>query len=102
MASGGDLFNSVFVGFLANIGIDHDRRSFQDPIGWTSQLSAFIKISQILAILQAVAGADLAVVGFSAKLLDDMMDRFVVFSTRSPTKSLEGGPANYAENVTTD
>jgi len=87
----GDLFDSVVVGSLAAMGVDQDRRCFRDPTNYTSQLSAFIKVGQLLVVLRAVAGADLAEVDSPADLLDDMMDHFVVFGTRSPM--------NYAQRL---
>ncbi|KAK3064859.1 hypothetical protein LTS18_003285 [Coniosporium uncinatum] len=80
----GDLFDSVVAGPLAAVGIDQDWLCFREPTNYTSQLSAFIKIGQLLVVLRAIAGADLAEVDFPTDLPDDMMNHFVVFGTESP------------------
>jgi hypothetical protein len=41
----GDLFNSTLVSFLAVLGVDPTRQTFQDPYDYTSYLSSLVKIA---------------------------------------------------------
>jgi hypothetical protein len=46
----GDLFESTVVGFLAVLAVDPEKKIFRDASSFTSYLSAFVKISQMLVI----------------------------------------------------
>ena len=46
----GDLFESTAVGFLAALGVDPEKKIFRDASSFTSYLSAFVKMSQMLVI----------------------------------------------------
>jgi hypothetical protein len=41
----GDIFDNIVVGFLAVLGIDTARKSFQEATTYTPHLSALIKIT---------------------------------------------------------
>jgi hypothetical protein len=80
----GNIYDSIVVGFLAVIGIDQENNCFREPINYTSQLSAFAKMAQMLVIQRAVVGAELKEVDFATDLLEEMQDRFMVYDSRSP------------------
>ena len=46
----GDLFESTAVGFLAALAVDPEKRILRDASSFTSYLSAFVKISQMLVV----------------------------------------------------
>jgi hypothetical protein len=80
----GNIYDSVVVGFFAVMGINEERKGFREPENFTHYLSAFIKIAQLLVMQRAVVAADLGEAEFPGELLDEMQDRFMVSSSRSP------------------
>jgi hypothetical protein len=78
-----DIYDSVIVGFLAVLGIRNDG-CFSEATNYTSHLSAFIKIAQLLVIQRSVLAVELDEVDHAADILDVMQDRFMVYGTRSP------------------
>jgi hypothetical protein len=78
-----NIYDSVIVGFLAVLAIRKDG-SFSEATGYTSNLSAFIKIAQLLVIQRSVVAVELDEVEYAADILDTMQDRFMVYGTRSP------------------
>jgi hypothetical protein len=80
----GDLFDSVLVGFLAVLGVNVEKQAFYDACSYTSNLSALVKIAQLLVIQQAVSAAESGDVSSPAAALDEMRERFMVYNTRSP------------------
>jgi hypothetical protein len=80
----GDLFNSTLVGFLAVLGVDAARQTFQDPYSYTSYLSGLVKMAQMLVALRAVREAKAGQVSHPADALDEMRERFLVYGVRAP------------------
>lgn len=80
----GDLFKSVIVRFLAILGVDPEKKIFRDIYLYTSYLSAFIKISQLLIIQRAVVIAEDEEIGYLSDVLDEMRERFLIHGSRSP------------------
>ncbi|KAJ9655720.1 hypothetical protein H2201_008738, partial [Coniosporium apollinis] len=80
----GNIYDSVIVGFFAVLGINVSTGGFHEAAGYTSHLSAFIKMAQMLVMQRAVRASDLGEVDFPAELLDEMQDRFMVYGSRSP------------------
>jgi hypothetical protein len=78
-----DIYDSVIVGFLAVLGIRKEG-CFSEATNYTSHLSAFIKIAQLLVIQRSVLAVELDEVDHAADILDMMQDRFMVYGTRSP------------------
>jgi hypothetical protein len=59
----GDIYESVVLGFLAVLGIDTGNFYFFEAPNYTSKLSGFIKISQMLALGAAVHAVESGKVG---------------------------------------
>jgi hypothetical protein len=80
----GDLFESVVVGFFAVLGIDTTKGILKEAYHYTSSLSGFMKIAQMLVLQKAVVAAANGQVAQPADLLDEMRARFLIHGTRSP------------------
>jgi hypothetical protein len=80
----GNIYDSVVVGFLAVLGINTQDDRFHEAIRYTSHLSAFVKMAQMLVIERAVLAADLGEVEYPADVLDEMRDRFMIYGSNSP------------------
>jgi hypothetical protein len=80
----GDIYNSVVVAFLAVLGINPQNNRFHDAAYYTTKLSAFIKMAQLLVLQQAVVAAEQGKVDFPSDCLEAMQDRFMVLGSRSP------------------
>jgi hypothetical protein len=80
----GDLFESTVIGFLAVLEVDVERQTFREPCDYTSNLSAVIKMAQMLVVEQAVQMADDGLVAHPADALDDMRERFLLYGVRAP------------------
>ncbi|KAJ5880166.1 uncharacterized protein N7473_011219 [Penicillium subrubescens] len=78
-----DLFESTVIGFLAVLRVDVERQTFREPCDYTSNLSAVIKIAQMLVVEQAVQMADDGLVTHPADALDDMRERFLLYRVRA-------------------
>jgi hypothetical protein len=78
-----DIYDSVIVGFFAVLGIRKDG-CFSEAVNYTTHLSAFIKIAQLLVVQRSVLAVELDEVDHVADILDVMQDRFMVYGTRSP------------------
>lgn len=78
-----DIYDSVIVRFFAVLGIRKDG-CFSEAVNYTTHLSAFIKIAQLLVIQRSVLAVKLDEVDHVADILDAMQDRFMVYGTRSP------------------
>jgi hypothetical protein len=46
----GKIYDSIVLGFIAVLGINEARDGFHDACNFTSKLSAFIKIAQLLVV----------------------------------------------------
>jgi hypothetical protein len=80
----GDLFDSTLVGFLAVLGVDAARQTFQDLYSYTSYLSRLVKMAQMLVALRAVREAEAGQVSHPADALDKMRECFLVYGVRAP------------------
>ena len=80
----GNVYDSLVVGFLAILGIDVKTSGFRDPVSYTPDLSAFVKLAQILVLQKGIRSANTRLIDFPADLIDEMQDRFMVYGSRSP------------------
>jgi hypothetical protein len=80
----GNIYDSVVIAFLAVLGINPQNNRYHDAAHYTTKLSAFIKIAQLLVLQQAVAAAEQGKVEFPSNCLEAMQDRFMVLGSRSP------------------
>jgi hypothetical protein len=80
----GDLFESTAVGFLAALAVDPEKKILRDASSFTSYLSTFVKISQMLVIQMAVMMAEDGEIEHPADVLDEMRERFMIHGSRSP------------------
>ncbi|KAH3955985.1 hypothetical protein HBI26_254390 [Parastagonospora nodorum] len=80
----GDLFESTVVGFLAVLAVDPEKEIFREASSFTSYLSAFVKISQMLVIRMSVTMSKDGEIEHPADVLDEMRERFLMHGTRSP------------------
>lgn len=79
----GNVYDSIIIGFLAVLGINK-HGSYHEPLTYTTNLSAFIKMAQLLVVERTVLAVEKDEVDHPADILDVMQDRFMVFGTRSP------------------
>ncbi|KAF4637121.1 hypothetical protein G7Y89_g978 [Cudoniella acicularis] len=80
----GKIYDSIVLGFIAVLGINEGRDGFHDACNFTSKLSAFIKMAQLLVLQRAVVAAECGETQFPSEALDEMQDRFMVLESRSP------------------
>ncbi|CAN9210663.1 hypothetical protein AA0121_g11547 [Alternaria tenuissima] len=80
----GDLFESTVIGFLAALGVDPEKQNLRDASSFTSYLSAFVKISQMLVIQMSVLMAEEGQIEHPSDVLDEMRERFMIHGSRSP------------------
>jgi hypothetical protein len=80
----GSIYDSLVVGFFAILGINAKENRFFEAVRYTSHLSAFVKMAQMLVVQRAVLAADRGEVEYPADLLDAMRDRFMVYGSSSP------------------
>jgi FtsZ-binding cell division protein ZapB len=81
---GESVYNGVATCFLAVLGIDTKSDTFKEAKNYTSFLSGFIKIAQLLVIQRAREGVALGEGSNSMDLIAKMQDRFMVFGSSSP------------------
>jgi hypothetical protein len=79
-----NIYDSVIVGFLAVLGINKEEDSYCHPATYTTRLSAFIKIAQLLIVQRTVLAVERAEVAYLADILDVLQERFMVYRRRSP------------------
>lgn len=80
----GDIFESTVVGFLAVLAVDPEKKIFRDAVSFTSYLSAFVKISQMLEIQVSVMMSEDGEIEHPADALDEIRESFLMHGTRSP------------------
>jgi hypothetical protein len=80
----GDIFESTAIGFLAALGVDPEKKILRDACSFTSYLSAFVKISQMLVIQMSVLMAEEGQIEHPSDVLDEMRERFMIHGSRSP------------------
>jgi hypothetical protein len=80
----GDIFESAIVAFMAALGIDTRKQTYYDPANYTSNLSALVKISQMLVAQRAVELAEDGQVEHPGDAFDEMRNRFLVYAVRAP------------------
>jgi hypothetical protein len=59
----GKIYNSAVLGFIAVLGINEEGNGFHDACNFTSKLSAFVKMAQLLVLQRAVVAAECSSVG---------------------------------------
>lgn len=79
-----DLFETTAVGFLAVLAGDPEKKIFRDASSFTSYLSAFVKISQMLVIQMSVIMSEDGDIEYPVDMLDEMQESFLMRGTRSP------------------
>lgn len=79
-----DIYESVVLGFLAILGIDTSNSTFFEAPNYTSKLSGFIKISQMLVLEAAVREMESGSVDNALDPLDEMRQRFMTVDTCTP------------------
>ncbi|EED11948.1 hypothetical protein TSTA_000260 [Talaromyces stipitatus ATCC 10500] len=83
----GDLYESGLVGFLAVLGINSKKQTFQDADTYTPLLSGLIKIAQMMVVQEAVTQAEEEdKVEYSADALNQMRERFLIQNTTTSLK----------------
>lgn len=80
----GDIYESAIVGFFAVAAIDTAKNVLREAHLYGSLLSGFVKVAQMLVIQRAVLGVEKGEATHPAELLDEMREKFLVYSTRSP------------------
>jgi hypothetical protein len=78
------IYDSGVIGFIAVLGINEGGDGFHDACNFTSKLSAFVKMAQLLVLQRAVVAAECRETDFPSEALDEMQDRFMVLESRSP------------------
>jgi hypothetical protein len=78
------IYNSIVLSFLTVLSIDKQGGCFLNACCYTSHLSAFVKIAQLLVVQRAVLAANFGETEFLAEALKEMQDRFMVFKSRLP------------------
>ena len=79
------LFQSIVISFLAVNGIQPVSGGFKDAIHYTTCLSAFLKIAQMLVVRKALMDVEEGKARYAADQLDEMRMRFLILDSRSPT-----------------
>jgi hypothetical protein len=80
----GDHFESVVLSFLAVLGIDENPGGvFRGPLSYSSDLSKFIKMAQMLVVQRSVVAAEEGEVEHPSDMLDEMRERFMVRGSRT-------------------
>ena len=80
----GDIYESVIVGFFAVAAIDVTKNILREAHVYSSLLSGFVKIAQMLVIQRAIVGVEKGEATYPAELIDEMRERFLVYSSRTP------------------
>jgi hypothetical protein len=80
----GRLTNSITVAFLAVNGINKDRTGFEVAVTATSDISALVKIAQLLVLHFAVHEHQAGRADFLSDKVAELQDRFMVFGSSSP------------------
>ncbi|RYO95418.1 hypothetical protein DL764_007702 [Monosporascus ibericus] len=87
----GDIYDSLVLGFLAVLAIEesHEGKPLPRPrlceaVRYTGQLSALIKIAQLLVAERALLAVEQDEADYPAAALEAMQARFMVDGTRSP------------------
>jgi hypothetical protein len=65
----GNIYDSVIVGFLAVLGIN-SQGAYHNPPTYTSSLSAFVKVAQLLVVQRSVLAVEKDEVDYPADILD--------------------------------
>ena len=80
----GDMFDSVFVGFLAVLGIDESNDTFYEAPNYTPMLSGLIKIAQMLVVQKAAFAVEDGHTEEALDALEDMRARFMTLNNCTP------------------
>jgi len=80
----GDMYKSVIVRFFAVVAIDVTKKILREAHVYGSLLSGFVKIAQMLMIQRAVVRVEKGEATYPTELINEMRERFLVYSSRSP------------------
>jgi len=86
----GSEYESVIVSFLAASGIDPDKGVFKDIGVCTRDLSAIIKIGQLLVIRQSVYEVERGRVDYPSTAIEEMRIQFMTYDGRTPMGWIHG------------
>lgn len=80
----GRLTDSITVAFLAVNGINKENTGFEEAVTATSDLSALVKIAQLLVLHFAIYEHQAGRADFPSDKVAELQDRFMVFGSSSP------------------
>jgi hypothetical protein len=80
----GDLFESAIVKFLAMLRVNCEKKTLIKAYLYTSFLSAFVKVSQILVVQSAVLAVEDGTCDDPSDRLNEIRERFLMYNSRSP------------------
>lgn len=80
----GNIYVSPIISFLAVLGIDESNNAFYEASNYTSKLSGFIKIAQLLVLQKAVTLAQEKDCCDPIEALDNMRERFITVDNCTP------------------
>ncbi|OZJ01757.1 hypothetical protein BZG36_05718 [Bifiguratus adelaidae] len=80
----GPIYQDVVVSFLGVLGIKPDSTGFRAPAEYTTFLSGFVKVAQLLVVQQSVLSAEENEVDYPSEKLEELHTRFMTFNCRSP------------------
>ena len=83
-------YESVIVSFLSVAGICVKTNGFKDISGCTSQLSAMIKIAQLVVLCQGVYDVEARRVDYLNDSIHEMRSRFMTYDGRTPMGWMHG------------
>src|SRR5579859_849716 len=101
----GNNYESAIVSFLAVLGINPKGGMFREPQNYTGDLSAVIKVAQLLVIWQSIQDVKDGKADYPSTSIEDMHNRFMTFDGRTPMAWILGLRAygkKLAEARTTD
>jgi hypothetical protein len=79
-----NIFESLLVGSLVVLDINENNSTLCNALNYTSKLSAFIKISQLLVLQKAVDSAEDRLAQDHLDPLDEMRERFITLDNATP------------------
>jgi len=80
----GNEYESVVVSFLAVAGIDSNKQVFKDIGVCTRDLSALIKVAQLLVIKQSIYQVEQGRADYPSTTIEEMRTRFMTYDSRTP------------------
>jgi hypothetical protein len=80
----GKLTDSIMVGFLAAHGIDRNKKGFKEAVAYTTDLSALVKIAQLMVVQYAVKQCEAGRAPYPNELVAEYQDRFMCYGSETP------------------